>query len=107
MFDFLKKKKSNESPPISTAHPSENEINKSETPANVANKGFFNRLKQGLAKTRSSLTDKISNLFLGKKELNAELLSEIETILLMADVGHDTTEQLINRLTQQLARKEF
>jgi fused signal recognition particle receptor len=68
---------------------------------------MFARLKQGLAKTRAGLTAGIANLLLGKKELNAELLDEIELMLLTADVGVETTEQLINTLTQKLARKEL
>ncbi|OGT44805.1 MAG: signal recognition particle-docking protein FtsY [Gammaproteobacteria bacterium RIFCSPHIGHO2_12_FULL_37_34] len=65
------------------------------------------QLKQGLAKTRHSLLSGFAHLFLGKKELNADLLSEIETALLTADVGVETTEQLIQTLTQKLARKEL
>lgn len=92
MFDFLKRKK--------TADPASLDP-QPESP------GFFARLKQGLSKTRASLTDKMANLFLGKKILDANLLKEIETILLSADIGVDTTKQLIDRLTQQLARKEL
>ena len=68
---------------------------------------MFARLKQGLAKTRASFTSGIANLLLGKKELNADLLNEIEMLLLTADVGVDTTEQLMKTLTQKLARKEL
>nr|WP_232058675.1 signal recognition particle-docking protein FtsY [Aquicella lusitana] len=49
----------------------------------------------------------MANLFLGKKELNAELFSEIEMQLLTADVGVETTDQLIKTLTQKLARNEL
>lgn len=93
MFDFLKRKKNSDS---------ENLENESDKPA-----GFFSRLKQGLAKTRSTLTSGMANLFLGKKELDQSLLDEIEMALLTADVGVETTEQLINTLTQKLARKEL
>lgn len=68
---------------------------------------FFSRLKQGLAKTRAAFTNNLANLFLGKKELNAELLNEIETLLLTSDVGVETTTKLIQHLTQKLARKEL
>jgi len=70
-------------------------------------KGFFGRLKEGLAKTRSTLTTGIANLILGKKTLDADLLEQIETQLLSADVGVEATQQLINTLTQKLARKEL
>lgn len=68
---------------------------------------FFTRLKQGLSKTRTTFTSGIANLFLGKKELNADLLEEIENILYTADVGVETTQQLIKSLTDKLARKEL
>jgi fused signal recognition particle receptor len=69
--------------------------------------GFFARLKQGLAKTRASFSNSMANLFLGKKVLDQDLLNEIEIALLTADVGVETTEQLIKTLTQKLARKEL
>lgn len=99
MFDFLKRKKT---PEVSETSP---EIEVSVTNQKPAS--FFSRLKQGLAKTHASLATGISNLFLGKKELNAELIEEIEMVLLSADVGIDTTEQLIKSLTQKLARNEL
>lgn len=97
MFDFLKRKKNTDA--VDNIQTNEPENNKPS--------GFFSRLKQGLAKTRANLSMGIANLFLGKKELDANLLDEIEMQLLTADVGVDTTEQLINTLTQKLARKEL
>jgi len=102
MFDFLKRKKKPEDE--SQQNPAEN------APIEEAAQtqgGFFSRLKQGLAKTRASFTSGLATLFLGKKELNDDLLAEIETALLSADVGVETTEQLIKTLTQKLARKEL
>lgn len=98
MFDFLKRKKTpdNAADSISVA-PSAEEKNTS----------FFTRLKQGLSKTRSSLGSGLANLFLGKKSLDAALLDEIEMALLTADVGVETTQQLIKTLTQKLARNEL
>lgn len=69
--------------------------------------GVFTRLKQGLAKTRKSFTAGLSNIILGKKQIDGELLDEIETRLLMADVGVETTEQVIKSLTDNLSRKEI
>lgn len=69
--------------------------------------GFFARLKAGLTKTRSHLTMGIANLILGKKVLDKEVIELIETQLLTADVGVDATKQLIDHLTQKLARKEL
>ena len=69
--------------------------------------GFFSRLKTGLSKTRSAFTEGLANLVLGKKELDADVLEQIETQLLTADVGVEATQQLIQSLTQKLARKEL
>lgn len=89
MFDFLKRKKSEDAP---------------EEPSSVS---FFTRLKAGLAKTRRQLTGGLATLFLGKKELNQALLDDIETALLGADVGVETTQALIKTLTDKLARNEL
>lgn len=64
------------------------------------------RLSQGLKKTRSSLGTGISSLFLGKKTIDTTLLSALETVLLQADVGIDTTTYLLDQLTKEVARKE-
>jgi fused signal recognition particle receptor len=68
---------------------------------------FFSRLKAGLAKTRASFANGLANLILGKKTLDTEVLDLIETQLLTADVGVQTTQQLVQHLTQKLARKEL
>lgn len=64
-------------------------------------------LKIGLKKTRKGFIKSISNIFLGKKEINQDLLEEIETILLTADVGYDVTEKIIDNLTDQVKRKDL
>jgi len=74
---------------------------------NSERSSFFARLKQGLTKTRNNLTAGIAQLFLGEKILDTDLLAQIETLLLSADVGVETTQQLIQVLTQKLARKEL
>ena len=59
-----------------------------QTEAVAANRpGFFQRLKQGLTRTRGNLTEGLARLVLGKKTIDDELLEEIETHLLTADVG--------------------
>lgn len=69
--------------------------------------GFFARLKSGLSRTRSSLTDGISELVLGRRKIDSELLDELETQLLTADVGVDVTQRVITDLTQQVARNQL
>ena len=70
-------------------------------------KGFFARLRQGLAKTSSSFGEGIASIFLGKKEINDELLEDIETLLLTSDVGFDATNSIIESLTQKIKRKQL
>ncbi len=68
---------------------------------------LFQRLKSGLSKTRSQFSAGLANLVLGQKEIDDEVLEEVETLLLMADVGVDTTNQIIDDLTERAARKEL
>ncbi|UTW06195.1 signal recognition particle-docking protein FtsY [Pseudomonas benzenivorans] len=69
--------------------------------------GWFARLKQGLSKTSASLGEGMASLFLGKKAIDDDLLDEIETRLLMADVGVEATTAIIQSLTQKVARKQL
>ncbi|WP_420220057.1 signal recognition particle-docking protein FtsY [Pseudomonas asplenii] len=69
--------------------------------------GFFARLKQGLSKTSASIGEGMASLFLGKKAIDDELLEELETRLLTADVGVEATGVIIRSLTQKVARKQL
>lgn len=68
--------------------------------------GFFARLKQGLTKTSQNLGNGLAGLFLGKK-IDDDLYEELETQLLMADVGVDTSQKLIKQLVQHANRKQL
>lgn len=68
--------------------------------------GFFARLKQGLAKTSQNLGNGLASLFLGKK-IDDDLYEELETQLLLADVGVDTTQKLIKQLVAHADRKQL
>ncbi|KUM53224.1 signal recognition particle-docking protein FtsY [Rheinheimera sp. EpRS3] len=68
--------------------------------------GFFSRLKQGLAKTSLNLGSGLAGLFSGRK-IDDELYEELETQLLLADVGVDTTQKLIRQLEQHADRKSL
>ena len=70
-------------------------------------KGFFARLKDGLAQTRSNFTQGLSNIIVRSKTIDDDLLEEIETLLLTSDVGIEATEEIISNLTQRLQRKEL
>ena len=69
--------------------------------------GLFSRLRSGLAKTGNSLTEGMSALVLGKKKIDDDVLEELETRLLMADVGMEATQRIINDLTQRSSRNEL
>ena len=68
---------------------------------------LFARLKSSLSRTRSQLTSKLANLVLGKKQIDAELLEQLEKILLEADLGVVVTKDIIQKLTLCLNRKEL
>ena len=70
-------------------------------------KGFFVRLKQGLSRTSNNLAEGVGSLVLGKKEIDAELLEDIETQLIMADIGMEATASIIDKLTRRVSRKEL
>ena len=69
-------------------------------------RGFFARLKQGLKKTSQNLGGGIFSLFRGKK-IDDELFEELETHLLLADVGVDTTTKIIDSLTASASRNQL
>ncbi|AZL76145.1 signal recognition particle-docking protein FtsY [Pseudomonas oryziphila] len=69
--------------------------------------GFFARLKQGLSKTSASIGEGMASLFMGKKVIDDDLLDEIETRLLTADVGVEATSAIVQNLTQKVARKQL
>lgn len=68
---------------------------------------FFTRLKNGLSKTRQNFTESLASLVLGRKEIDDDLLDDLEMILLTADVGVDATDRIIKNLTEQVSRKEL
>lgn len=69
--------------------------------------GLFSRLKERLSRTRSTITDGLSSLLLGRKQIDDELLEELETLLLTADVGIDATQRIIGDITEKVKRKEL
>ena len=77
------------------------------TEASPAKLGFFARIKQGLSRTSSHFTEGLGNLFLGRKTIDDELFEELETQLLLADVGMDATSEIIDNLTARVARKQL
>jgi len=78
-----------------------------EEPSPESKPGFFKRLKKSLSRTRSNFADGLANLVLGHKEIDDELLEELETMLLVADVGVEATTRIINDLNGRVRRKEL
>ena len=70
-----------------------------------AEQGWYSRLKQGLSRTRGQLSNGLGAVFLGRKTIDAELIEELETILLMADVGIETTNYVLDTLTTRVSRQ--
>jgi len=69
--------------------------------------GFFSRLRKGLKKTRENFAGGLADLFLGNKHIDDDLFEQIETQLLISDVGIDATQNIISQLTEQVSRKQL
>ena len=65
------------------------------------------RLRAGLARTRAGLSDALGDLLTGRRQIDDELMEEIETLLLTADVGVNATRRIIDDLTARVRRKEL
>lgn len=68
---------------------------------------FFEKLQQGIKKTREGLTERFEDLFAGKKVIDAELLDELEYVLIGADIGVRTTTEILDSVRQKLDRKQL
>ena len=68
---------------------------------------FFDKLKSGLEKTKSSFNNKISSAFSGFKKVDEELLEELEEILIMSDFGVDTSVNIIGKLRDRIKREKI
>ena len=69
--------------------------------------GLWGRMRKGLAKTRAQLAEGVGNLLLGEREINEDVLEELETALLLTDVGIDTTQAIMDDLAQRVERREL
>lgn len=65
-------------------------------------KGFFKRLVSGLTKTRDSIADGLNQLFHGQSELNDDFYDELEEVLIIADLGLETTDKIIEDLKRRV-----
>ncbi len=67
--------------------------------------GLFERLKKGVEKTRAGFLSKLEDVLAGGKQIDADLLDELETTLLAADLGVRTTEEILESARQKADRK--
>ena len=66
---------------------------------------LLDRLKSGVQKTRSGLVDRLDDVFSGKKEIDAELLEELEYTLITADIGVKTVQEILDRIHERIDRR--
>lgn len=69
--------------------------------------GFFDKLKQGLNKTKTSLNDKLNNVFKNFRKVDEELLEELEEALIMSDVGMETSIKIIENLRDKIKTEKI
>src|SRR3990167_10237159 len=80
---------------------------KSKSAPEKSEKSWFGRLADGLKRSRKNFSDGLANLVLGKKTIDAELVESLETLLLSADVGIESTDYLLKKITERVNRKQL
>ena len=68
---------------------------------------FFEKLKQGLGKTKNSIDEKINNVFSVFRKVDEELLDELEEVLIMSDIGMDTSIKIIDELRTKIKKEKI
>ena len=89
-----------------SAAPEESQESK-QTEENKKKGSWFNRMKTGLSKSRKKLAEGMVSILIGGKEIDDELLEEVEDQLLVADIGVNATNRIIKSLTEQTARGDL
>ena len=69
--------------------------------------GFFDKLKQGLSKTKSSFEEKMNNVFSNFRKVDEDLLEELEEVLIMSDVGVETSTKIISNLRDRIKKEKI
>ena len=69
--------------------------------------GFFDKLKSGLSKTKASIDDKINDVFSNFRKVDEELLEELEEVLIMSDIGMETSLEIISRLRSRIKKENI
>ncbi len=69
--------------------------------------GFFDKLKNGLTKTKKSFDERINNVFSNFRKVDEEFLDELEEILIMSDIGMDTSVKIIDNLRNRIKKEKI
>ena len=69
--------------------------------------GFFDKLKQGLGKTKTSFDEKINNVFSSFRKVDEDFLEELEEVLIMSDIGIDTSVKIVNELRKTIKKENL
>lgn len=69
--------------------------------------GFFDKLKQGLGKTKTSIDEKLNGVFSTFRKVDEELLEELEEALIMSDIGIETAQDIISRLRNRIKKENI
>lgn len=69
--------------------------------------GFFDKLKNGLGKTRTSINEKINNVFSSFRKIDEEMLEELEEALITSDIGMETSVEMIDKLRNKIKKEKI
>ena len=69
--------------------------------------GFFDKLKQGLTKTKESINEKINDVFSNFRKVDEEFLEELEEVLIMSDIGIETSTKIISNLRERIKKEKI
>ena len=69
--------------------------------------GFFEKLKQGLNKTKESINDKINDVFSNFRKVDEDFLEELEEVLIMSDIGIETSTKIISNLRERMKKEKI
>lgn len=100
-FDIFKSKQKD----VKKSSETEEVREKEERVKEPERKGVFNRLKNGLSKTSNKIVGGMETVLMGKKEIDEELLEELEELFISADIGVSTTMKIIEKVKKDVSRK--
>ena len=83
------------------------EAEDSAEPEEPKKKGFFARLKEGLTKTRKSLSSGLNSIFSGFSHIDDDFYEELEEVMIMADLGVRATDEILEKLKQQVKEQHI